>query len=56
MNFFQKSEDVIQLKENDAHRLIHQMREGSKLNLDLDGAKLLVQIKEKKNLRHAFYG
>lgn len=32
------------------------MREGSKLTLDLDGAKLLVQIKEKKNLRHAFYG
>ena len=38
---------AIQLKENDARRLIHQKREGSKLTLDLDGTKLLVQIKER---------
>ena len=37
----------IQLKENDARKLIRQKHEGSKLTLDVDGTRLLVQIKEK---------
>ncbi len=39
---------VIQLKESDARRLIRQKREGSKVMLDVEGEKILVQIKEKE--------
>lgn len=38
----------IQLKESDARQLLRQEREGSKMMLDTDGEKILVQMKERE--------